>query len=403
MDLSNLPAINGIEHALRKDRTLFTQTDLTRLMTTESATAISIFMPTHPKGKEIRQDPVRLKNLLADARSKLMATGLSEADADTILEPATAFLEERDFWQHQGSGLALFIDENQTIEYRVPLALEENVVVGGKFHVRPLLPMLAADGHFSVLTVTAEKATLFDASRYGLAEDRAAGLPGRSSVENDYENPVQASPPARPNVGTANIPNAQVYGDSPPDFRKARLVEFVGDVAKAIGNRLSANPQPLVLVADAEISGHFQQAGDLGQLLAGVVETNPNAFDTAALHALAYPKVRERLDSGRLEALANAAELLGRGDQTATNHLEDIVRASHQGRVGTLLLHDGAPVWGRYDSDADSLEAGPEFESSGEDLLGIAAMKTLQNGGDVHVMSSEELPGKADAVALLRY
>ena len=79
------------------------------------------------------------------------------------------------------------------------------------------------------------------------------------------------------------------------------------------------------------------------------------------------------------------------------------MRAAHQGRIGTLLLHDRAQVWGRYDSDADSLEAGPEFESSGEDLLGIAAMKTLQNGGDVHVMSPEELPGEADAVALLRY
>jgi hypothetical protein len=382
---------------------LFTQTDLTRLMATESAAATSIFMPTHSTGKEVRQDPIRLKNLLADARSKLLAAGLSEGDADTTLGPVTALLEDRDFWQHQGSGLALFIDENQTSEYRVPLALEERVVVGRRFHVTPLLPVLAADGHFSVLTITAEKATLFDASRYELAEDRAAGLPDRALVENDYESPAQASPPARPNVGTANIPNAQVYGDSPPDFRKARLLEFVADVARAVGKRLTASPQPLVLVADAEISGHFQQAGDVGQFLAGVVETNPHALDAAALHDLAYPEVKDRLDSGRLEALTNAAELLGRGDQGATSHLADIVRAAHQGRIGTLLLHDRAQVWGRYDSDADSLEAGPEFESSGEDLLGIAAMKTLQNGGDVHVMSPEELPGDADAVALLRY
>lgn len=382
---------------------MFTQTDLARLMTTESATAVSIFMPMHPKGKEVRQDPIRLKNLLADARSKLIAAGMSEADAGSALEPATALLEDREFWQHQGTGLALFINENETSEYRVPLTLEERVVVGGKFHLRPLLPILAADGHFSVLTVTADKATLFSASRYELVEEKTAGLPERPSVENDYENPVQASPPARPNVGTANIPNAQVYGDSPPDFRKARLLEFVADVAKAVESRLSASPQPLVLVADAEVGGHFQQASDLGQHLAGVVEINPNSLDASALHGLAYPQVKERLDRGRVEALATAAELLGRGDHTATTRIADIVRASHQGRVGTLLLPDGEPVWGRYDSEADNLETGPEFESSGEDLLGIAAMKTLQNGGDVHVMSADELPKEADAVALLRY
>ncbi len=382
---------------------MFTQTDLTRLMTTKSATAVSIFMPTHPKGKDVRQDPIRLKNLLAGARSKLTAAGMSEADADTILEPATDLLDDRDFWQHQSTGLALFINENRTNEYRVPLALEERVVVGAKFHIRPLLPILAADGHFSVLTVTADKAALFSGSRHELVEEKTAGLPERSSVENDYENPLQASPPARPNVGAANIPNAQVYGDSPPDFKKARLLEYVADVAKAVESRLAADPQPLVLVADAEVGGHFQQASHLGQLLAGVVEINPHALAASALHGLAYPQVQERLDSGRVEALASAAELLGRGDHTATSRLEDIVRASHQGRIGTLLLHDGEPVWGHYDSEADALETGPEYESEGEDLLGIAAMNTLQNGGDVHVMSVDELPKETDAVALLRY
>lgn len=382
---------------------MFKQTDFTRLMTKKPATAVSIFMQTHHKGKEVRQDPIRLKNLLADARSRLTAKGLSEADVDSLLEPAAAFLEDRDFWQHQSGGLAIFIDEDQTSEYRVPLSLEESVVVGERFHLRPLLPVLAADGHFSILTVTADKAALFSASRFDLVEDGTAALPDRESVENDYENPVQASPPARPNVGSANIPNAQVYGDSPPDFRKARLLEFVADVAKATENILSSNPQPLVLVADSEISGHFQQSSDLGELLAGVVEINPNALDAQELHGLAYPKVQERLDSGRLEALTKAAELLGRGDTTATSRISDVVRASHQGRVNTLLLHDGEPVWGRYDSEADKLETGPEFDSSGEDLLSIAAIETLQHGGEVHLMSADELPAETGAVAILRY
>lgn len=372
-------------------------------MTRRSATAVSIFMPTHAAGKEVRQDPIRLKNLLADARTKLVSGGMPEADADSLLEPATAFLEDRDFWQHQTGGLALFIDEKQTDEYRVPLAFEESVIVGGQFHLRPLLPVLAADGHFSVLTLTAEEATLFNASRYELVEDATADLPSRESVENDYENPVQASPPARPNVGTANIPNAQVYGDSPPDFRKARLQEFVADVAKATGNVLSATPRPLVLVADAEVGGHFQQVSSLGPLLAGVVEINANAVDTSDLHSLAYPKVQKRLDSGRMDALNRASEHLGREDSTATSHIREIVRASHQGRISTLLLHDGEPVWGHYESETDAFQTGSNFESSGEDLLGIAAMKTLEHGGEVHVMSSDELPPETEAVALLRY
>jgi hypothetical protein len=159
----------------------------------------------------------------------------------------------------------------------------------------------------------------------------------------------------------------------------------------------------VVLVADAETGGHFQQATDLGELLAGVVEINPNSLDTSELHNLAYEQVKERLGSGQVDAITNAAELLGRGDDTVTGHIGEIVRASHQGRVGTLLLNDGEPMWGRYDSDADRLETGPLFEFRGEDLLGTAAIETLQHGGIVHVVSPEELPKETDAVALLRY
>jgi hypothetical protein len=47
-------------------------------------------------------------------------------------------------------------------------------------------------------------------------------VPGAS----DYENPVQASPVARPRTGAMNIGNAHVYGDSPAEWRKGRLVDF---------------------------------------------------------------------------------------------------------------------------------------------------------------------------------
>jgi hypothetical protein len=382
---------------------LFTSADLTRLTTSEAAPAVSIFLQTHATGKEVRQDPIRLRNLIGDARSRLIEAGQTEGDADALLQPATDLLEDRDFWQHRSAGLALFLADGQVNDYRVPVAFDDLVVVGHRFHIRPLLPVLEADGHFAVLTLTSESARMYTGSRHELVEDSTAALPARESVENDYENPVQASPPARPNVGSANISNAQVYGDGPPDYRKSLLQEFVADVAKAVDKRLTAHPQPLVLVADAEVGGHFQQASDQDKLLAGFVETNPGSLDGRALHELAYPEVKNRLDRERAESLTRAAELLGRGDTTATNQLPEIVRAAHRGQIDTLLLSDCDPIWGAYDLDADRLESGQAFETSGDDLLGVAAIQTLQHGGSVHSMTAEELPGKVDAVALLRF
>jgi hypothetical protein len=382
---------------------LFTHTDLTRLIAVESGTTVSIFMPTHLTGKDVRQDPIRLKNLLAEARSQLATAGHAETEVDAILEPAARLVNDRDFWQHQSDGLALFLTDEGASEYRVPLVLEDRVVVGHRPYLRPLLPLLSADGHFAILTMTADDVAYYNASRFELARDDSAELPERESVENDYENPVQASPPARPNVGTANISNAQVYGDGPPDFRKARLLEFVADVARSTERILAATPQPLVLVADTEIGGHFQQVSDLGRRLAGIVEVNPASLPTSELHELAYGQVREQLDSGRTDAVAAAAELVGRGDREVAIEVADIVRAANRGQIGSLLLVDGDPIWGRYDPDADRLETGPVFEATGEDLLSTAVVETLLHGGSVHVVAQGELPGDTDAVALLRY
>ena len=93
---------------------------------------------------------------------------------------------------------------------------------------------------------------------------------------------------ARPHTGSVNISNAQVYGDSPEDWRKNRLMEYVRQIAGALQDRLASDPRPVVLVADAEIGRHFQKLGTAAAMLAGVVETNPEAMDIRALHEAAY-------------------------------------------------------------------------------------------------------------------
>lgn len=47
-----------------------------RSVLAESRTpAVSIFMPTHRAGQEIRQDPIRLKNLVRRAEQQLIEEG----------------------------------------------------------------------------------------------------------------------------------------------------------------------------------------------------------------------------------------------------------------------------------------------------------------------------------------
>ena len=74
---------------------MFTRSDLSALMSAAPPLGVSIFLPTHIRGSEIRQDPIRLKNLAAEAVDKLVATGMGEADAEAFVEPATALVSRR--------------------------------------------------------------------------------------------------------------------------------------------------------------------------------------------------------------------------------------------------------------------------------------------------------------------
>lgn len=385
---------------------MFTKSDLSALMDAAPPLGVSIFLPTHVRGAEIRQDPIRLKNLAAEARNKLESAGVGRAEADELLAPALALVEKYEFWQHQDQGLALFLAGDEAHRYRIPLPLAEQVVVGPGFHVRPLLPVLAADGAFHVLTITADRVRLFDASRFSIAEVDSVDLPenlDQVKGELDYENQVQAAPVARPHTASISISNAQVYGDSPEDWRKGRLVEYVRRVAAALEDRLAFDAVPVVLVADAETGGHFQKLSTLGPLLAGVIETNPEAMDRTALHEAAYTIMQPRLDEGRRQAVERFAALLGSGDARAASGIEEVVRAAYQGRIDTLLLAEGESLWGRYHEQADELATGEAFAETGEDVLDEVAVRTLRHGGSTYVLPRGEMPGDVAFAAVLRY
>lgn len=385
---------------------MFTTSDLIRLAAVETPFAVSLFLPTHVVGADARQDPIRLKNLVGRAREALVEAGLPAGEADALLAPALALLDDEFFWQHRDAGLALFLDREEMSTFRVPLELEEEVTVGPGFHTKPLLPLLAADGGFRVLALAARKVTLYTASRFALVENRAAQLPQGiqdDAAESDYQNPVQASPAARNAGAGGGIGNAQVYGDSPPEWRKSQLVDFAHKVAAAMDTVSAHRKLPVVLVADAELGGHFRKASGLGPLLAAVIETHPDSLDRRRLHEVAYEAARPRLDATRRDAVERFAALKGKQDPKVAWGLEHLVKSAHRGQVEALMLRMDPTVWGTFDPEAGTITISETPHPSCQDLVERAAATTLAHGGAVHVLAADDLPEIEYAAAILRF
>jgi hypothetical protein len=158
----------------------------------------------------------------------------------------------------------------------------------------------------------------------------------------------------------------------------------------------------LVLVADAEIGGHFQKFSRLGPLLAGVVGANPEAMDGAQLHDAAYAVVRPHLDADRQNALDRFHDLHGSGDPRAATGVEAVLSAAQLGRVDTLLLTEDQAVGGTRPETGDHVVIGHTPDATERDPLDAAVAKTWQNGGRIHMLTgdaaSDNLVG-----AILRY
>lgn len=385
---------------------MFSRTDLTTLIEAAPSVAISLYLPTQTHGRETKQNPIMLKNLLGQAADTLAEQNMSEQEIEALLAPAAQLVEDYDFWQHQDLGLVIFLSDAGIQMHKLPIPVPELAVTGPGFHIAPLLPLQEQDAVFVILTLTAEAAHVWQASRFGLSEMQIADLP--RSIESldeepDYEGSLQSHGFGRPNTGGQNMPKTQVFGDSPEEWRKGRLVEFARRSGAAVAAHLARDPMPVVVVADAAMGGHVRNDVALAPLVAGFVEVNPATQDEAKLLAAACAVMQPLNDKAVDEALEHFKTLHGRGDATACIDPELIITAAQDGRVDQLFIAWDAVLRGTLDSETGAAVVTDATKRRKLDLLDKAAQMALSNGGVVRLLAQDRLPEGVAMVAILRY
>src|SRR5204863_2798757 len=87
---------------------MFLHSDLDELVSMEGNPAVSLYLPTHIAGREMRQDRVRLRNLLQEAFERL--TGKHRRpDIEELLAPAHRLIEDDGIWTHPEQALSVFL------------------------------------------------------------------------------------------------------------------------------------------------------------------------------------------------------------------------------------------------------------------------------------------------------
>jgi hypothetical protein len=68
-----------------------------------------------------------------------------------------------------------------------------------------------------------------------------------------------------------------------------------------------------------------------------------------------------------------------------------------------LFVAVGIQVWGHFDPSTNTVHVHQDPEPGDEDLLDLAAIQSILNGGTVYVVEPEQVPDHAPLAALLRY
>jgi Bacterial archaeo-eukaryotic release factor family 3 len=384
---------------------MFRNDDLDELLACDRGPAVSIYLPTHQAGREVRQDEIRLRNLLAEA-AKRLGKHHRAPEVAKLLQPAQRLVGDEAFWRHQDRGLAVFLAPGFDRIHKLPVEVSEELAIGRHFRIRPLLAVVDPADWYWVLTLTAGRARLYQGSRWSFAEMRGLDLPqGIDEIydETVYEEAHYAAPTGRPSRGPAGLAKAQSFGPAPDELHKAQLIEFMRRVAAAVEPVIRRQPAPVILAATPEIDGNFRDLALWKDLLPDGIPENPDAMAAEELHRRAWDRVLPRQDKLRADALGRLHSLIGNRDPKAATRAEDIVKAAHYGRVDRLFLSDGAVLWGRFDEAQDRVVAHGSPADGDDDLFDYAALMTLRQGGPVTLVERAQLPPGAPAAAILRY
>ena len=376
------------------------------LMKQQEQPCVSIFMPTHRAGIEVQQDPIRLKNLLGHAEERLIESGFRNPKATELLKPAQELLQRAAFWRRQRDGLAIFVSSKMFQAYRLPLHFQELVVVSGRFHIKPLLPLVGSDARFYILALSQNEVRLLEGTCCSVEEVDLENVPESINEALRWDDPEKRLQWHTRTGTQANGKRAAMFhghGVANATDSKGYIRRYFRQIDEGLGELLRGERAPLVLTGVDYILPIYREANSYHHLLDEAIAGNPEELSAEQLHKKAWAVVQPHFDREREEAAAQYQQLAGAGSRQASKEVEEIVQAAYHGRVEILFVGLGLQQWGSFDGDTNTAELHQEAEPGDEDLLDFAAAQTLLNGGSAYAVEPEDVPGGAPLAAVFRY
>jgi hypothetical protein len=347
--------------------------------------AVSLLMPTHRTAPANQQDPIRLRNLLSEARRRLEGDETVPRDvAARVYQEIAAAAEHVDL-RHTGEGLALFASPGQVHVRLLESPVQERVVIADTYEVRDVVADAARRHRYWALVLSEQPTRLWSGDGPDLVEVFSHGFPFT------HEGPG----------GTTGLPRD--YGQNPSAHRDERHRQFFRDIAAALAEVDDLDTRPVFVLGVERYLAFFAEEWPRG--IAGTVTGN---YDHAGAHDV-YQLLAPRLAAFTAMEQVAALEALdaARGANRYAAGLPEVWALARQGRGAHLLVEEGhhSPAWVHGDH-LHPADQEPHRDAPGvliDDAVDDIVESVARQGGEVTFVGADSLAADGRIALILRY
>ena len=392
---------------------LINKSDIEKLINVQSnaqnALCLSFYLPTHRAGQQTLNgaDTINFKNQVKKAKELLERHDVPEAEIAQYLKPAEDLLHDNNFWRHQSDGLAVFITKGFSAHYTLPVTMPDEVYALDQFYFTPLLPILSQNGRFFILNLYREKVAFYEATIDKIRPiDISSFVPEsfNQALKFDVKGNDQDFTNSTTTVNGSNIVHGA--GSTKGDEEHARVREFMLEIDNNLQQILHNATEPLVLAGVDHYCSIYRNISKYRHIVAQNINVNEGVDDMNALHEKALTVVKPLMQQGHNDSMARYQNVAGTG--ATSEDIATVAAEAVHGRVDTLFIAPSQPVWGSYNAVSATAEIHDEYQRGDDDLINLAAIKTMAQGGKVFVASNigaqeNTTDARAGVKALFRY
>lgn len=352
---------------------------LKQLKLVQADPAVSILLNTHRTHPDNKQDAVTLKNLITEAEIRLFEA-YDKRTVWPIMERLRKLESEIDH-NYNLDSLALFATAEISEAIKLPVGVEDRVIIDTNFATRDLMRALQQTEHYYVLCISHSKARLLQA-----VNDRIVKEFSEQSKFPFVNGTVYT---------TDNLQKSM--GNVQDNFSK----EFFNRVDKEFQNYYKAEPLPVVLAGAERNISYYREIADKNEWIVGDIVGNYDDTSTHEIIKKTSEVVREYNKKRHETALAELEQ--AQSDQKLLDDLSDIYRAAQEGRADTLYVEKDFFQPATIDGDALVPHSDPNAPGVVDDIIDEIAETVMTYGGSVVFMPPGALSAYRRIALRVRY